>query len=37
VWAFDANWPDRLVVLGLAVLLLRSGFAVLRDAARSTT
>ena len=36
VWAFDAAWPDRLVALGLAVLLLRSGFGVLRDAARST-
>jgi Co/Zn/Cd efflux system component len=35
VWAFDAAWPDRLVALGLAVLLLRSGFGVLRDAARS--
>ncbi|MET4568136.1 cation transporter [Rhodanobacter soli] len=36
VWAFDAAWPDRLVALGLAVLLLRSGCGVLRDAARST-
>jgi Co/Zn/Cd efflux system component len=36
VWAFDAAWPDRLVAFGLAVLLLRSGFGVLRDAARST-
>lgn len=36
VCAFDAAWPDRLVALGLAVLLLRSGFGVLRDAARST-
>lgn len=35
VWAFEAAWPDRLVALGLAVLLLRSGFGVLRDAARS--
>jgi len=35
VWAFDAAWPDRLVALALAVLLLRSGFGVLRDAARS--
>jgi len=37
VWAFDAAWPDRLVALGLAALLLRSGFGVLRDAAHSTT
>jgi Co/Zn/Cd efflux system component len=29
VWAFEAAWPDRLVALGLAILLLRSGFAVL--------
>ena len=36
VWAFDAAWPDRLVALGLAMLLLRSGFGVLRDAAHST-
>jgi Co/Zn/Cd efflux system component len=35
VWAFDAAWPDRLVAFGLAVLLLRSGYGVLRDAARS--
>lgn len=35
VWAFGAAWPDRLVALGLAVLLLRSGFGVLRNAARS--
>jgi Co/Zn/Cd efflux system component len=36
VWAFDAAWPDRLVAFGLTVLLLRSGFGVLRNAARST-
>lgn len=32
VWVFDAAWPDRLVALGLAVLLLRSGVGVLRSA-----
>lgn len=36
VWAFGAAWPDRLVALGLAMLLPRSGFGVLRNAARST-
>lgn len=32
VWAFKAAWPDQLIALGLAILLLRSGFSVLRDA-----
>lgn len=32
VWVFEAAWPDRLIALGLAVLLLRSGICVLRDA-----
>lgn len=32
VWVFDAAWPDRLVALGLALLLLHSGFGVLRRA-----
>jgi Co/Zn/Cd efflux system component len=34
VWAFAAAWPDRVVALALAALLLRSGVRVLRDAAR---
>lgn len=32
VWMFEAAWPDQLIALGLAALLLRSGFAVLRSA-----
>lgn len=32
VWMFDAAWPDRLVALGLALLLLHSGLGVLRRA-----
>lgn len=32
VWVFGAAWPDQLIALGLAALLLRSGFAVLRSA-----
>lgn len=37
VWAFDAAWPDRVVALALAALLLRSGVRVLRDAARGAS
>jgi len=37
VWAFDAAWPDRLVALALAALLLRSGFGVLRSAVAGTS
>lgn len=37
VWAFDTAWPDRLVALALAALLLRSGFGVLRSAVAGTS
>ena len=32
VWLFEAAWPDQLIAFGLAILLLRSGFTVLRGA-----
>jgi len=35
VWMFDAAWPDRLVALGLALLLLHSGLGVLRRASHA--
>lgn len=31
VWLFAAAWPDRVVALGLAILLLRSGLAIWRS------
>ena len=37
VWAFDAAWPDRLVALLLALLLLRSGYGVVRSARGETS
>jgi Co/Zn/Cd efflux system component len=35
VWWFAAAWPDRVVALALSLLLLRSGWRVLRGAASS--